>query len=317
MSPSTTPPASKPLYTRELLYDIEASFANDGEYIEMKTADGKTFKSKNLHRGLGAGNLAHGSKQRRNIVAFQDERNLKRLEAEDKADRFFPVCNASAVFQGATRTEKETRAIFARVTQEFEDSDEAAAITDLIHTHLSGCTVNKIIAFGLGRIGSSALQTFYEHAAARVVRRAVQDVSSAPQIALLVQDPFYTDVCKKVVQEFDFDVIEGFGAKGFSLLDDNTVVLAHNPSFPLREIIADLARPALISMRAQEESADRPTQHRGIPDFRWDVDSVRSRKMLEQYHAVSLPVPCQMAFWGNTWYVRNTEENQSDVAGAG
>ncbi|KAI0449172.1 hypothetical protein F5B21DRAFT_520590 [Xylaria acuta] len=311
MSSSTTPPALKPFYTRELLIEIEAALAGDEEFIELKNADGKTFRSKNPHRGVGTGDLAPGSKQRRNIVAFQDERNLKRLEAQGKADQFFPVYNASTLFQGATRTEEETRATLAEVTRAFEASAEATAITDLIRTHLKGRAVNKVIAFGLGRIANvrpGPPQTFYEHAAAKVVWKAVQEVSSAPKVAVLVQEPLYTDVCKKVLRESGFEIIEGFGAKGFSLVGDDTVVLGHHPSFPLREIIADLARPALISMRAQEP-ADRPMQPQRLLDFRSDVDSVRSRKMMEEYRGISLSVPRQKAFWENTWYVRNTDVN--------
>ncbi|KAI0192224.1 hypothetical protein EV127DRAFT_426363 [Xylaria flabelliformis] len=312
MSSSTTPQALKPFYTREMFYEIEASLATDGEYIEVKNHDGKSFQTKNPHRGLGTGDLAPGTTQRRNIVLFQDERSLKSLEAQGKRDYFFPACNGSTVIHGATRSEEETRSMFVEVTQTFNTSDEAAAITNLIHTHLSGCTVNKVIAFGLGRIGHvwrGPPKTFYEHAAALVVRRAVQDVSSAPKVSLLIQDPLYTNVCKKVLQEHDFDVIEGFGAKGFALVDDDTVVLAHHPAFPLRELIADIARPALISMMMVE---DQPINSQGIPDVRWDINSVRSRKMLEEYDAFSLLVPIQVAFWDNAWFIRKTDKNQNE-----
>ncbi|KAI1745626.1 hypothetical protein F4680DRAFT_465533 [Xylaria scruposa] len=311
MSSSTTPPALKPFYTRELFNDIEASLANDGEFIELKNHDGKIFQSQNNYRGLGTKDLEPGTKERRNTVYFQDERYLKRLEAQGKADQFFPVHNGSLLLHGATRDEDEARALFAEITQKFNESDEATAITSLIHTHLSGCTVDKVIAFGLGKLGQPGRpQPFHEHAAALVVRKAVQDVSSAPQVSLLASDPAYTSVCKKILQESDFDIIEGFGAKGFALVDDNTVVLAHHPAFPLREILADIARPALITMREQEPLADQPRRE-GIPDYRWEVDSIRSRKMMEEYRAFSLLVPMQKAFWDNKWFVRKTDKDQN------
>ncbi|KAI0438703.1 hypothetical protein F4803DRAFT_83118 [Xylaria telfairii] len=304
MSSSTsTQPALKPLFTREILTDIEASLAENAEYIELKNAAGKTFRSKNLYRGI-RGALSPGEKERRNIVGFHDERNLKLLDAKGKAGQFFPVYNATTVFQGATKTEANTRKTFAQITQVFEASNEAAAITELIHTQLSGCAVNKVIAFGLGRIGNERpgpSQTFYEHVAAKVVWKAVKDVSSTPNIALLVQEPLYTDVCKKVLREFGFNVVGGFGALGFTLIDDDTVVLGHHPSFPLREIISDIARPALISMRAQDSGPD--------ISLLADADSVRSRKMLEGYRSIPLPVVRQRAFWENTWYVRDTNAN--------
>ncbi|KAI0485739.1 hypothetical protein F4859DRAFT_511933 [Xylaria cf. heliscus] len=312
---STTAPALKPFFKQGLLNEIEASIANDEEYIELKNANCQVFRVKNPYRGLGSGDLAPGEKERRAIVMFQGERDLKRLEAQGKADQFFPAYNGSTLFHGPNKSEEETRATFERVTRQFEVSQEAAAITSLIHTHLKGCAVNKVIAFGLGCIGHvrpGPPQTFYEHAAAKVVWRAVKAVSSAPEVSLLVQEPLYTNVCVKVLRDSGFNIIKGFGAMGFAIVDDSTVVLAHHPSFPLREIIADIARPALISMRAQEP-ADGPTQQpQGLLDFRADVDSVRSRKMLEEYRAVSLGVPKQKAFWENTWYVRNTNANPSE-----
>ncbi|KAI3340221.1 hypothetical protein F4824DRAFT_415123 [Ustulina deusta] len=316
MSSTTDLPVYQPLYTREILNDIEAELANDGDSIKLQNNSGNTVRSKNTNKGVGLGprDLAPGCRRPANIVAFQDERDLGRLEARGKADLFFPVYNTTMIFNGPNQTEEETRQAFAQTLQEFESSEEGVAMASLVRTHLKGCTVNKVIAFGLGRIGflrPGPPQTFYEHAAARVIARAVGEVSSSPNVAVAVQDPLYTDVCKKVLAEFEFDVVEGFGAKGFALVDENTVVLAHHPNFPFRQIIADLARPALICMRAQEPTAAAEPRAAApelllLPDMRADVDSARSRRMLaEEYRAVELPVSGQRAFWENTWYIRN------------
>ncbi|TGJ84220.1 hypothetical protein E0Z10_g4517 [Xylaria hypoxylon] len=311
MSSSTTPSGYKPIYTREILNHIEAELANDGEYIELQNSYGHTAKSKNVNRGIGRRDLAPGCKGQGNIVAFNDERNLRRLELRGEPSKFFPVYNLSTLFQGANRTKEETRETFAQVLQAFEASEEAAAIARLIKTNLKGCSVDKVIAFGLGRIGflrPGPSQTFYEHAAAKIVAKAAQEVSSSPKVKLLIYDPLYTDVCKTVLEEFGLDIIQGFGAKGFSLVDDNTIVLAHHPNFPLREIIADIAKPLLISMRAQSPEGPIP-----FPDMRADVDSTRSREMLTGYRGVSLPISRQKAFWENTWYIRNEMADPEQV----
>ncbi|KAI1195287.1 hypothetical protein F5X97DRAFT_308606 [Nemania serpens] len=306
MSWPLNPSGMKPLYTREILNQAEAALASNEEYIEVKNTEGKTTRIKNVERSVEPRDIPPGSKGWRNIIAFRDERNLQRLEIIGKPEEFFSVYPYTTLFHGANRTEAETRSTFKAVIEEFEASEEAAAITNLIMTHLKGCSVNKIIAFGLGRIGfvrPGPPQTYYEYAAARVVARAVQVVSSSPTV-LLAQDPMYTSVCKKILDEFGIDVIEGYGAKGFSLLDDDTLVLAHHPSFPLREIIADLARPAMICMKPALALSSSSSSHRPYPDVRADVDSQRSRKMLEEYRRVTLPCSIQRAFWGNTWYVR-------------
>ncbi|KAI1163120.1 hypothetical protein F5B18DRAFT_661973 [Nemania serpens] len=286
MTSPLNPSGMKPLYTREILNQVEAALASNEEYIEVKNTEGKMMRIKNVERCHGPQDPGPGRKGWRNIIAFRDERNLERLEAAKKPEDFFPIYPYTTLFHGANKTEDETRATFKAVIEEFEASEEAAAMTNLIMTQLKGCTVNKIIAFGLGRIGyvrPGPPQTFFEHAAARVIARAVQ----------------------AVLGEFDIGIIEGFGAKGFSLLDGDTVVLAHHPSFPLREIIADLARPALICMKPEYKGAIAISYQR-YPDVRADVDSERSRKMLEGYCGVTLPCSIQRAFWSNTWYVRKS-----------
>ncbi|KAI3328075.1 hypothetical protein HD806DRAFT_484973 [Xylariaceae sp. AK1471] len=305
-------PALKPLYTRETLNHIEAELANDGENIELRNFDGKMKKFKNLCRGAGLKDVEAGKQATRNIVRFQDERALQHLEKAGKPDLFFPVYPGPSVFHGANRTEVETKERLTEITREFEASEEAKAMIEMIMTDLKGCAVDKVICFGLGTIGlvrQGREFAYWEHAAARVIAKAVQEVSSAPAVALLAQDPGYTDVCKKVLAKFDIQVVEGFGAKGFALVDDDSVVLAHHPNFPLREIIADLARPALITMKAEHpEGITAPAYEKWFAD----KDSVRSRKMMREYRRVSLAVPKQKIFYYNAWYIKNTFPKQDE-----
>ncbi|KAI0428751.1 hypothetical protein F5Y09DRAFT_357428 [Xylaria sp. FL1042] len=299
----------QPLYTREILNNIEAELANDGVFITLQRSSGNSIGSFNMCRGgkVGASGLGPLKKRTGNIVAFHDERTFQKLKSEGRLEQYFPVVNVTTTFKGPNQTEEETRKMFEEFLFRFEASDEGIAIANLIKTELKGRAINKVIAFGMGCIGivdQGPFQSYYEHAAALVVAKAAGEVSSCPNVTLLVQDPLYTDVCKKVLREFGFGVIEGFGAKGFALVDDSTIVLAHNPEFPVREIIADIARPALICMK-KEEPANATGIVLPLPDDRADVDSVRSRKMLQEYRSVSLPGAAS-AFWENTWYIRES-----------
>ncbi|KAI1311709.1 hypothetical protein F5Y03DRAFT_342062 [Xylaria venustula] len=304
-SPPDSELMGEPLYSREIFTSIEAELANDGYLFELQNTSGDTAKSKNANKGAGVGaqGLPPGARKTGNMVSFQNERNLHGLQDRRRPELFFPAYNSSTIFEGPNRTEQETRETFARILKEFEASEEGVAIASLIQAHLKGFVVDKIIAFGLGRIGfqrPGPLQSFYEHAAAKVVAKAVADMSSSQTVSLIVQDILYTDVCKKVLEDFGFDVIEGFGAKGFAIMDDKTVVLAHHPSCPFRSIIADIARPALICMR-EESAAAAHDQSLLLAD----ADSTNSREMLKEYSSVSLQVSArQKAFWDNVWYVR-------------
>ncbi|KAI1354396.1 hypothetical protein F5Y01DRAFT_321499 [Xylaria sp. FL0043] len=301
----------QPLFTQEMLNDIEAELAKDGVFITLQRSSGEAIGNFNMCRGagLGARGLAPGEERTGNVVAFYGERYLHDLKRRGTPGIFFPVYNASVVFHGPNRTEQETRETFARILSEFRASEEGIAIANLIKTELKGRAVDKVIAFGLGRIGfhrPGVLQSFYEHAAIKIIADAVEEVSSYPHISASVQDPLYTDVCRAVLEEFGLGVVPGFGAKGFAMIDDRTIVLVHHPNFPFREIVADIARPALICMKEREVADAARVFTKASPDIRADVESVRSRRMLLEYRETSLPDSIeQKAFWANTWYIRN------------
>ncbi|KAI1281711.1 hypothetical protein F5Y07DRAFT_267162 [Xylaria sp. FL0933] len=302
----------QPLFTREMLDDIETELAKDGAFITLQRSSGEAIGNFNMCRGagLGARGLAPGEERTGNAVAFYGERYLHDLKRRGTPGVFFPVYNASVVFCGPNRTEHETRETFERVLAEFRESEEGVAMAKLIKTELKGRAVDKIIAFGLGRIGfhcPGVLQSFYEHAAIKVIADAAEEVSSCPHVSVCVQDPLYTDVCRTVLAEFGLSVVPGFGAKGFAMIDDRTIVLVHHPNFPFREIVADIARPALICMKEREVADAAGVFTKASPDdIRADVESVRSRRMLLEYRETSLPDSIeQKAFWANTWYIRN------------
>ncbi|GAP83679.1 hypothetical protein SAMD00023353_0500710 [Rosellinia necatrix] len=402
-SPLTDPTELKPLYTREMLMDLEASLARGEKYVMLRNGAGQTIRVRSgVDNGNGNGNgsdsdggAGEGEEEKekerqrqrqrapppgttaRPAILFRDERDLRRLGPE----RFFAVRPSAVFMRDANRGAAETRAALRRAAAEFEAGPEAAAIAALVRAHLAGRRVDKVLAFGLGSIahvhdgdgggggGGGYPPSYYEHAAARVVARALEDVALFEEeegggggkgeeeeeekkkkknaegkdgnthrrrvrIPVLAQEPAYTDVCRGVLADFGIDVVGGFGAKGFALVDDASVVLAHHPSFPLREIIADLARPALISMRpheavgvvvvppppspvegsgfvdpsSQQQQQQQQQQQPSPWDLRADIGSARSRKMLEDYRGHFLPVPPGRplrAFWENAWYVRD------------
>ncbi|KAI0102416.1 hypothetical protein GGR51DRAFT_574099 [Nemania sp. FL0031] len=314
-SSSRKPSGTTPIYTHDILIHAESVLDMDGEYLDIPNEYEKSIRIRNDGKGLSCTDVPPGMTQPRNVLGFQDERTLHRLIARGKGFKeLFPVYPLSAPFHGPNKTVEEVRETMRQVIADFEASEEAAALANMVKTNLKGCSVDKVIGFGMGLIGYarpslSSLHPFYEYAAARVLAKAAQEVSSAPSVAVLVQDPFYTNVCKQVLEEFDIEVIDCFGAKGFALMDRNSIVVAHFPTFPFRELVADLARPALISMRAQEKVSPPAAGQRLNPmpllDSRADVDSERSRRMMKEYHNAPLPVTRQRAFYANSWYVRN------------
>ncbi|KAM0274356.1 hypothetical protein ACHAQH_007922 [Verticillium albo-atrum] len=68
----------------------------------------------------------------------------------------------------------------------------------------------------------------------------------ANEIQLLAQDPDYTERTEGLLRDRGFSIVGSFGAEGFAEIDDETVVFSAYVEAPLKQIIADIARPALI-----------------------------------------------------------------------
>jgi hypothetical protein len=63
---------------------------------------------------------------------------------------------------------------------------------------------------------------------------------------LLTQDPGYSVETKDMLQKIGFEVIGEYGAEGFAELDENSIVFSAFTQAPVKQIIADIARPAVI-----------------------------------------------------------------------
>lgn len=66
----------------------------------------------------------------------------------------------------------------------------------------------------------------------------------AAEIKCYAQDPIYTPADEKVLYEAGITVIDD--PRAFLEIDDSSVVISCCPDIPVRQIVADLARPALI-----------------------------------------------------------------------
>jgi hypothetical protein len=66
------------------------------------------------------------------------------------------------------------------------------------------------------------------------------------EVQLLAQDPDYTEEAKDILKANGFSIVGEFGAGGFAEVDDDSVVFSVFVEAPLKQIIADIARPVLI-----------------------------------------------------------------------
>ena len=125
--------------------------------------------------------------------------------------------------------------------------------------------VTKVICFGLGdmcrkppewlrRKASSGEQeleasfvrpSMVQHSIALTIAEICRD-STRNDVQLLAQDPDYTEEAKDILKKNGFSIVGQFGAGGFAEVDENSVVFSVFVEAPLKQIIADIARPLLI-----------------------------------------------------------------------
>ncbi|RDH32935.1 hypothetical protein BDQ94DRAFT_170631 [Aspergillus welwitschiae] len=147
--------------------------------------------------------------------------------------------------------------------------------------------VTKIIAFGCNSLCSPKLDKFaqersaYQHAFLLMLRRVLQEMAWTPtEIEILLQDPAYTKLDKKVLGDCEMTVLDS--PKAFLLVDDESFVFSCSPDVPVRQIVMDLATPVgMIWDAVVAESMSLDTKDP------WDITI--HRKINQNYNTYNLP----------------------------
>ncbi|KAI1659336.1 hypothetical protein F4813DRAFT_395217 [Daldinia decipiens] len=173
----------------------------------------------------------------------------------------------------------------------------------LIRKLLHGHKVTKIICFGLGDISLRAPEWWreqrgpnWQQVEATVMESRIAQYSAVLTIAteiisstgdgvrILTQDPDYAEETKETLRELGFEVVGQFGAGGFAEVDDETIVFTAFASAPIRQIIADIARPTLIIAVGDDKTFNVKNQPYGDPE------SPRTKQMWQDYESWDFPV---------------------------
>lgn len=135
----------------------------------------------------------------------------------------------------------------------------AAWVQDLLGTN----TVKKVLCFGLGDFCRSApewlkkqhdswdeneevknvLDCMIQHSMALTIAQLCRRNNT---VQLLAQDPDYTDVAEEILVKKEFKIVGTHGAGGFAEIDEQSIIISPFAAAPVKQIIADLARPVLV-----------------------------------------------------------------------
>jgi hypothetical protein len=137
-----------------------------------------------------------------------------------------------------------------------------------------GIKITKILCFGLGDIARQSPEVYIppgqeanvtsegaeihpammQHAAALTMAEEVR-AQSGCEVRLLSQDPQYSDDSKEFLRSKGFQIVGDFGAGGFDYVDEECLVFAAWPSVPVKQIVADLGRPAMFITLSNERTS--------------------------------------------------------------
>ncbi|KAG7291197.1 hypothetical protein NEMBOFW57_001209 [Staphylotrichum longicolle] len=110
--------------------------------------------------------------------------------------------------------------------------------------------IDKIVAFGCSTISSlkddSVVSSMAQHSLALMIRDFLVDLygEHSRTIQCYPENPFYAPIDNLVLSEAGFTIIDDLRA--FLEVDETSVVIAMDPDIPVRQIVADTARPAMM-----------------------------------------------------------------------
>lgn len=87
-------------------------------------------------------------------------------------------------------------------------------------------------------------RSYIQHALLLTLRKWLADREGTEDVVCYAQDPGYRSVDEEVLKEHGVEVIED--PRAWLEIDDESIVFSVSPNVPVKEIVADIARPAII-----------------------------------------------------------------------
>lgn len=149
---------------------------------------------------------------------------------------------------------------FDRNLHEWMTSEQCKQLQSLDIVREEAIRIKKIVAFACGSIThfkeQSRGRSCYQHGLIKTLRDILIQARHGDinltreqreeQIQCFIQDPAYTDIDRKVLQD-DYGIATiNENPEGFLEVDDSTLVLSFSPNVPVRQVVVDIAKPAVM-----------------------------------------------------------------------
>ncbi|KAI0014930.1 hypothetical protein F4780DRAFT_787834 [Xylariomycetidae sp. FL0641] len=223
-------------------------------------------------------------KRLKGVVHFRGHRDLTWLQPEPAWVSYTPVFAATDAAPAAAAAPADlAAAAFQQQREALRTSLAGDRIRALVRSLRLPARITKLVCLGLGEFlhraagdgagdGSSSVAVVVpgdlegfgpaaQHAAALLLREELMaagrnqpapsttttsEAAAGSGVALVAQDPAYSEGQERVLGALGFKVVGRHGAQGFAEVDDHTFVFSYDVGMNLREVLAEYARPAVI-----------------------------------------------------------------------
>ncbi|KAJ5898018.1 hypothetical protein N7504_008306 [Penicillium tannophilum] len=176
------------------------------------------------------------------------------------------------------------RSDFEKHRQDWIETEMCKNLTKFLDSSAAHLEITKVVAVSLGCLSYLQNQAqdrpgrhAYQHALVLTLRDWLKKKNGVAKVPSYVQDPEYMDVDRVLLAEHEVEVIED--PMAWLEMDDFSIVVSIASNVPTKEIITDVARPAVVIWN---KVGDEDYDKRG-EDSLTDPCSARVRALMEGY----------------------------------
>jgi hypothetical protein len=132
---------------------------------------------------------------------------------------------------------------FQEQIQAWKETDMCKRVVQILNQSAVGHDINKIVAVALSGLSrDDRNRSAFQHALVLTMQEWLQ--TQQKTFSCYAQDPGYNCVDKAVLSEHGIEVIDD--PRAWLEVDERSILFSCAPNVPVKEIVADIARPAVV-----------------------------------------------------------------------
>ncbi|ETS85446.1 hypothetical protein PFICI_03471 [Pestalotiopsis fici W106-1] len=289
--------AEQALFTREALVAIERELERNGQNLTLPATRGGVQEIiPNEFQHIKDKDEEPGESIKFPLITLHGEYEYNRLTEKGSDNEYRCVSIIPSYRSAPLRTEEDLFMHIVKETMKTEhrETDEIKDLKECLLRHPEVMTrIRKIVCFDLTPLDprdhdelaerniseESLSELDEEDRDSLMITRSMEQYVAVHDLAwfiqqnfgpkyerpeVYIQNPLYSSLDRKLLaKSLRFKDVGGFGAKGFLLVDEDTMVISSDDEDCVREVVLDVSRPACLWVR---ESSDLPKRTRQIVD---------------------------------------------------